>query len=175
MIDEQWDIYDEKKNKTGEILERNSSQKLEENQYHLVSSIVIVNEENKILITQRSEMKKKYPLYWEIIGGACLRNETSKDGIIREVNEEIGIIVNKSDLNLFKTVINDNKKYIKDIYVYKNNINNEEINFQDKEVRSYIWINYSDLKNIQQKLIPTIDINEKDLITIFNRKDKYKW
>lgn len=166
MILEEWDVYNSNKEKIGETIVRNSNQKLKSGQFHLVCSILIINSKKELLLTQRSENKKSYSLCWEIIGGSCLVNEDSKDGIIREVKEEIGVNLNKSDLVLLKTVKNDDKKYIKDIYIYYKDLEANDICFVDNEVKNYKWIlseEFSCLKE-QNLLIPTIDID----LSVFN-------
>lgn len=42
-------------------------------------------------ITAASE--KQYPLYWECTGGSVFSGETSLQGAIREVKEELGILL----------------------------------------------------------------------------------
>ncbi len=54
-----------------------------------VTCAIIINEE-KILVTQRSE-KMKLPLKWEFPGGKLESGESEKECIKREINEEINI------------------------------------------------------------------------------------
>lgn len=161
MKEERWDIYDINKEKIGETIIRNSKQKLKVNQYHLVCSLLIINSKKEILLTQRSEKKTSYALHWEIIGGSCLENESSVDGIIRETKEEIGVEIKKSCLKLLKTVVNEDKKYIKDIYIYHKNLNKNDICFVDNEVSDFKWFLPKEVSELKEKnlLIPTIDID----------------
>ena len=46
---------------------------------------------------------KEYGNMWEPTGGLVQSGETSIEGIIRELKEEIGIIANVNDLKLYKT------------------------------------------------------------------------
>ena len=50
----------------------------------------IILNQNKILITQRSE-KMKLPLKWEFPGGKLEEGENEKEAIIREIKEELNI------------------------------------------------------------------------------------
>jgi 8-oxo-dGTP diphosphatase len=50
---------------------------------------IIVNQ-NKILVTQRSE-KMKLPLKWEFPGGKIEENETAEECILREIKEELNL------------------------------------------------------------------------------------
>ena len=58
--------------------------------YHLSVSVWIVNQQGQYLLSQRHP-KKQYPLYWECTGGSVLSGETSLQGAIREVKEELGM------------------------------------------------------------------------------------
>lgn len=62
----------------------------------LVSSCVIMKR-NKILSTERSR-KKPFPHYWEFPGGKLEKNENFYDAITRELYEELGIEVKKTNL-----------------------------------------------------------------------------
>jgi len=53
---------------------------------------IIVNKENRILITQRSE-KMSLPLKWEFPGGKVEQNENYEQTAIREIKEELNIAI----------------------------------------------------------------------------------
>ena len=86
---ELWDIYDRNKQKTGKTAERGVYQ-FKEGEYHIVVTGIILNSKNEILISKRAEFKK-YGGMWECNGGSILAGETSLQGIIRELKEELGI------------------------------------------------------------------------------------
>ena len=46
---ELWDVYDENKNKTGKLVER-ETYKFQKGEYHLITVAVIINSKNQILI-----------------------------------------------------------------------------------------------------------------------------
>ena len=75
-----------------------------------VSSGLIV-QNNKILIGLRSENDNGGGL-WEFPGGKIEINESSEEAVVRELNEELGIVVHKSKkvmqyLHRFKNLIYD--------------------------------------------------------------------
>ena len=84
-----WDLYDENQNLTGRTHTRGNE--IPEGFYHLVVHIWIRNREGKYLITKRAENRKTYPLMFECVSGSVLQGETSKEGAIREVLEEVGL------------------------------------------------------------------------------------
>ncbi len=84
-----WDLYDENQNLTGRTHTRDDE--IPEGFYHLVVHIWIRNREGKYLITKRAENRKTYPLMFECVSGSVLQGETSKEGAIREVLEEVGL------------------------------------------------------------------------------------
>lgn len=49
---------------------------------------LIINHENKVLITQRSS-GKSYPLEWEFPGGKIEQDETNEAALAREIREEL--------------------------------------------------------------------------------------
>lgn len=97
---ELWDIYDKNKKKTGRTAERGVYQ-LKEGEYHIVVTGIIINSKNEILISKRAE-NKKFGGMWECNGGSILTGETSLEGIIRELKEELGIEFSKKRSNIFK-------------------------------------------------------------------------
>ena len=57
-----------------------------------VSACVIVDIDNKILVATR-EHKSDFKTYWEFPGGKLNKNETPEDCLIREIKEELDILV----------------------------------------------------------------------------------
>ena len=86
---EMWDIYDINKNKIGKQVQRNSYQ-FKKGEYHIVVTAIIMNSKNEILISKRAAYKK-FGLMWECNGGSILAGETSLEGVLREIKEELGI------------------------------------------------------------------------------------
>ena len=75
-----WDLYNDKREKTGRIHERGKA--LPEGYYHLCVSVWLVNRKGEFLLSQRHP-DKEYPLCWECTGGSVLAGESSfkHDGI----------------------------------------------------------------------------------------------
>ncbi len=127
-----WDLYDRNKQKTGEVIKREWVHEIPEGLYHLAVDIWVRTSDGRYLITQRSEKKPSYPLYWECTGGAVVSGEDSIDGAVRELAEETGIRAEKADLKLVNTVVYSN--YIMDVYLYERDVDMLEVVLQEDEV-----------------------------------------
>lgn len=128
------DIYDEFKNNTGKKKVRHEI--LEDGEYTLGVQAIIINSKNQLLISKRSKLKKVYPLMWECNGGQVLSGEEGKTAIIREIKEELGI--NLDEGILFKTIKKEHK--FKDLYLFYQDINIDDIKFVDDEVVDVKWV-----------------------------------
>lgn len=157
---ELWDIYDEHRKKTGETIERGGERLLEEGEYHIGVTALIINSKNQILISKRAA-GKKYELKWECNGGAVQAGETSLEGVIREIKEELGIKFSKKEAIFLKEI----KKEIafKDIWLFKRDIKDEEITLPDGEAIDYKWVSIEELIKMtnENQMIPTIEINKQ--------------
>lgn len=156
---ELWDIYDQNKKKTGKTVER-GGRLLEKEEYHIVVTALIMNLKNEILISKRAE-NKTYGLMWECNGGSILTGETSLEGIIREVEEELGIKYSKKEA-IFLKEYRRNQDF-KDIWLFKRNVKDEEITLPDGEAIEYKWVNIEEFMNIIEKgeMVPTIEVDRE--------------
>ena len=133
MKKEYVDIYDRNKNKTG-IKKIRHVDTYDDGEYIIGVHLIIFNKLKEILITKRSETKKVLPGKWEINGGAVDAGETPKEGIKREIKEELGLEIDKEKTILFKTVIDEERHTIEEIYLYKEYIDINSLSFLDNEV-----------------------------------------
>lgn len=155
------DIYDENKNKTGNTKIRNQDT-LEKGEYVIGVQAIIINSNRQILISQRSETKKKAPLKWECNGGALLSGENVIEGLVREIYEELGISLRKDKAVFLKTAKNDHR--FKEIFLFKMDIEINELKFLDNEVISAKWVNIEEFMNMFNKgeIVSNVDFNDKD-------------
>lgn len=59
-------------------------------------------------------LNKSYKNYWEFPGGKCEENESFEEAAIREMKEELGIVIKKNDLISLDMV---NHSYKKNEYI----------------------------------------------------------
>ena len=93
----------------------------------VVVTALILNSKNEILISKRAE-HKKYPLMWECNGGSIVAGETSLEGILREIKEELGKEIEITGEG--KLLIDSKKSGIKGTKIL---INNTNLNIKAKE------------------------------------------
>ena len=94
------DLYDKNKNKLNKTFIRKKDTLLE-NEYYLLEQAWIVNDEGKILLTQRG-LNKSHGGMWEATAGHVKARETDMEGILREIKEETNLDCNSFTLlNVF--------------------------------------------------------------------------
>ena len=171
-MEELIDCLDEFGNKTGKI--KTKSEIKRDGDYHKVIAVLIVNDDN-ILIHQRSKNKKVYPNLWSLfVRGHVQAGEDSLDAALREIKEEIGIDVDKSELEFLYTLKEEAKKkdYIEnmfyDTFLLRKKIDLKDITIQKEEVDDIKYINidevYNLIKNGSKEFVP----NDEDYKRIFD-------
>ena len=161
---ELWDIYDINKNKTGKVIDRNSNERLKDGEYHLVVAAIIIDSKERILLSKRSKFKQKYPLMWECSGGACISKETSLEAILRELKEELGLNLKKTEAIFYKTIRDDIAKDFKDLWIFRKNVEINDLEFTDNEVIDARWVTIEECEIMVQnkEIVPTIDFTKED-------------
>ncbi len=76
----------------------------------LVSTIALVDDENKILIGKRP-MGTIFENLWEFPGGKVNKNETVEQALIRETKEEINVDLSMNCIAPLAFSIYDSQKY----------------------------------------------------------------
>lgn len=100
---ELWDLYTEDRMPTGKTHVR--GEKVPAGCYHLVVHVWIQNVKGEYLISQRSASRPTCPLMWECVGGSVVAGETSLEGAIREVKEEVGLDLDPSTGKLVRSYL----------------------------------------------------------------------
>lgn len=115
-----WDLYNLNFEVIGEHIR---GTEMPENAYHLVVHVWIRNAAGQYLMAQRSANKKTFPLAWECVGGSVLKGEESLAAALREVREEVGIVLRPEDGRKVLTQIRDSAggtrvNDINDVYLF---------------------------------------------------------
>ena len=121
---EYWDIYDVNRKLTGKTIKRGEA--FAEGEYYVCCEIWIMNSKNQMLMTQRHPAKKAGGL-WEFSGGGVLAGETTKQAEIREIKEELGVVIDESELELLEVF--KNRNYFMDIFVVRKDLDLKELHY----------------------------------------------
>ncbi|MGM9878744.1 MAG: NUDIX domain-containing protein [Bacilli bacterium] len=149
------DLYDKNKNKLNKTFVRKKDTLLE-NEYYLLEQAWIVNDEGKILLTQRG-LNKSHGGMWEATAGHVKAGETDMEGILREIKEEIGIILKNSDLNFIKSLII--KQAILDIWLVRKNIKLSDIKLRENETIDVKYVSFKEFKKMynNKEIVQNLD------------------
>ena len=135
------DLYDENKKLTGEKIYK--GQDVPKGRYYITVVVFIQNSKNEFLIQKRV---KKKDGKWATTGGHPVSGETSKQGIITEIKEELGIDIPEENIQLFKTIKTEDD--FVDIYYLKEDIDINNIKIQKEEVSDVKWATINDIEKM---------------------------
>ncbi len=144
---EKRDLYDENKNLTGETMYK--GEEIPEGKYIVVVLVYIQNSEGKFLIQKRSERKNgKYAT----TGGHPKSGESSLEGILTEVKEEIGLDINPEKIELYYGGRSDEERVFWDDYYAKIDVPNiENLQLQEEEVASVHWFSADEIHELMKQ------------------------
>lgn len=130
------------------------------------SGLLIVNDTN-VLVFQKIGAKKRYVL----AGGFLKKNETPENALIREVEEETGIVLNPQEFHYIAshTSLKNREIITKHYFVLPSLIHK----FENKETHKFQALEWVDWK----QAIPFMNFSDKMLIERFytNLNLKEKW
>ncbi len=135
------DLYDKDRKLTGEKIYK--GQNIPQGRYYITVVIFIQNSKNEFLLQKRSKNKDGK---WATTGGHPVSGQTSKEGIITEVKEELGIDIVPENIKLFKTIKTEDD--FVDIYYLKENVDVTKIKIQKEEVSDIKWATIEEIKNL---------------------------
>ena len=143
---EKRDLYDENRELTGETVYK--GEPIPEGKYIIVVLVYIQNSEGKFLIQKRSKFKDgKYAT----TGGHVKSGETSVEGILSEVREELGLELNPDDLVLYYGNHSAEQQVFWDDYYIKLDIDDiSKLKLQEEEVESVKWATAEEMKQMMK-------------------------
>ena len=162
---EKWDLYTKYREKTGK--EHIRGEKLPEGFYHLVVHVWIRNHKGEYLISKRSAARPTFPLMWECVGGSVLKGESSMEGALREIKEEVGLDLDpKAGRLLFTKIRGSDVRYghkafndIMDVWLFEYDGALHLEAATTDEVADCRWMTGSEIRELyeEKKLVPTLD------------------
>ena len=146
-----WNLYTAERQPTGRTMVRGD--KHPEGCYNIGVYVWIRNPDGKYLISQRAACKASYPLCWETVGGCVTAGETSLEGAVREVHEEVGIVVDASRLKLICSLFEPQwngrtLQEIDDVYLYEMDEEYEAVNAKSDEVAQSRWMTREEIRQL---------------------------
>lgn len=135
------DLYNGKKILTGEVIEK--GQEVPAGSYYITVVVFIENDKGEFLLQKRVEKKDGK---WATTGGHPKSGESSLEGIVTEIKEELGIDVKQNELTLYKTERTDDD--FVDMYYLKKNIDLDDVILQEEEVDDVMWASREKLKEL---------------------------
>ena len=156
---EKRDLYDKDRNLTGEFIFK--GEPIPKGKYIIVILVMIQNSKGKFLIQKRSKQKGGK---FAATGGHVKSGQTSIEGMIEEIQEEIGLAVKPEELELLYSAREDEQDVFFDLYYMKKDFEISDLVLQEEEVESASW-----------KTLEEIDeLIKKDMFLINHAEEVYR-
>ena len=140
------DLYEQHRRPLGKTLLR--GQKLPEDTYRAVVHICLMRSDGFMLIQQRQDSKSIFPGIWDLsAGGQLLSGETPEEGVCRELQEELGVLVKPFGLRPRLTIHFDGG--FDDIFLIDLEPSLDALRLQKDEVKAVCW---ADCETILQRI-----------------------
>lgn len=155
---EKHELVDINGNKTGKILthiEARDINNVPNGCYISVVGVVIINENDEILLQKRSRFKRANPSKWGICGGKVDLGETPLEAGIRETLGEIGIRLNKEDLNFLSMDTNEKTHFT--VYYVRQDVDIDKCKLQEEELEEVKYFKIEELQDLDNEGFEWLD------------------
>ncbi len=137
------DLYNGQKELTNETVEKKN---VPDGKFRLSVHVWITNGKGELLVQQRLATAHKFPNMWAVTGGAVKAGESSLDGVLRELSEELGIKANKDEM---KFIASYRRKFdYVDVWLLNKNIDIKDIKLQEDEVQAVRWVTLEEFEEM---------------------------
>lgn len=156
---EKRDLYDRDRKLTGETIFK--GEQIPKGNYIIVILVMIQNSKGEFLIQKRSKQKGGK---FAATGGHVKSGQTSVEGMIDEIQEEIGLAVKPEELELLYSSREDEQDVFFDLYYMKKDFEISDLVLQEEEVELVEW-----------KTIEEIDkLIKQDMFLINHAEEVYR-
>lgn len=135
------DLYNSKRILTGETIEK--GQDVPSGRYYITVVVFIENSKGEFLLQKRALRKDGR---WATTGGHPVSGESSLEGIVTEIQEELGQTVNQNELTLFKTIMTEDD--FVDLYYMNKDIDINDVVLQEEEVEDAKWATKEEIEQL---------------------------
>lgn len=132
---EYWDVCNACGDRTGQIRPKGAF--FGPGEYHPAMEAWIKNSRGEILIQQRSVECEILPGAWGLTTGRMIAGESTQQGCIREIREELGLCVTHSQIQFLKRI--PRGELLWDIYLVQDDTPSERLQLQAAEVAQAKW------------------------------------
>lgn len=139
-------LYDSNGNYTGERIERSKKKDVPEGKFFRIVIIFIQNSNQEFLIQKVSKEKGNE---YATTGGHVQDGISSIETAKQEVLEELGVVLNNTDIVLFET--EQRSLAFQDCYYVKKDIDSTTLKIQAEEVESVEWMTIEKINSFIQK------------------------
>ena len=135
------DLYDGNKKPTGEKIKKGDP--IPPNKFYITVMVFCENSKGQVLLQKRPLWKGGH---WATTGGHPKSGESSLQGMVTEIREEIGLEVAEEELKLFKTEKTEDD--FVDLYYLKKDIDISQLTKQIVEVEEIKWFSKQEIDDM---------------------------
>lgn len=130
------------------------------------SNALIFNDKKEVLVIKRSDNDDAFPSEWELPGGQIEYGESSEESLVREVEEECGLIVNVGKpLHVTHFYVGEDQCF-EITHLCELIPTDQEIKLSEEHA-DYRWVRLDDIRNAGlNKFISSILINSKKALNL---------
>lgn len=107
-------------------------------EYRNGAQIILTRRDGRVMITRRCLEKPSHPGMWEFTGGLVCTGETTRQTILRETAEEIGLHLSQERVRLVGTLLKG-REYL-DNYTARVEVEISQLSLQAEEVMDARWV-----------------------------------
>lgn len=136
------DLYDSQKRNLHKTFDRFSGEPVK-GEYKQTVHVWVLNSKGELLIQKRSDTRMRNPGKWAFTGGGVDTGETSLQGAMRELKEELGIMTREKEMDFVASFKREH--VFVDVWLTKRDILISDLKLQKEEVAEAKWVSIPEL------------------------------
>jgi isopentenyldiphosphate isomerase len=171
---EKFDIFNPDGSPAGYSITRDEAHR--KGLWHRTVHIWIINSRNELLIQKRSPVKETHPGKWDVsCAGHLSAGDDSIGGALRELHEELGLQIEKSEFRFLFTirqtavnsVLNIIDNEFSDVYLIRKDLAAKELQIQKQELTEVKFIPVDELKRRVNDRDPDFAPHGEEYVKLF--------